>query len=96
MSSEIKEQLVDLEFALCSKLRPTFLTINESDDKTIQIIVSCIQFKNKSIQQRISIIFRLIESYVPDILKDRLIVVQAYDNLEIDNILDDIFSQELF
>lgn len=98
MLPEDKELIIDLEFALCAKLRPVFLAISEpdEDDGTIEIVIGCLQFQHKSIQERISIVFRLIERYCPSILLERLVIVQAYSSSEIENILDDIFSQELF
>jgi hypothetical protein len=93
-----KELIIDLEFALCAKLQPVFLAISEPDEDTgeIEIIISCNQFNRKNIQERVAIIFRLIENYVPAILEDRLIVVTALNNNEMDEVLDDLFSRELF
>jgi hypothetical protein len=93
-----KELIIDLEFALCAKLQPTFLAISEPDEDTgeIEIIISCNQFNRKNIQERVSIIFKLIENYVPAILEDRLILVTALNNNEMDEVLDDLFSRELF
>jgi len=93
-----KELIIDLEFALCAKLQPVFLAISEPDEDTgeIEIIISCNQFGRKNIQERVSIIFQLIQNYVPDILEDRLIVVTALNNNEMDEVLDDLFSRELF
>lgn len=94
-----RELLIDLEFLLIAKLRPTFLIITnpeEDEDGDIQIVMACSQFANKSIQERISIIFKLISDYMPDIINIRLIVVQAYSNSEMDKVLDDLFSRELF
>lgn len=96
-SSKAKEDIIDLEFALCAKLRPTFLAISsEDEDGDIEIIISCNQFSNKSIQERTSIVFNLISEYVPVILEEHLLIIQTYDNKEMDLVLDDIFSRELF
>ena len=93
-----KELIIDLEFALCAKLQPVFLAISEPDEDTgeIEIIISCNQFNRKNIQERVAIIVLLIENYVPAILEDRLIVVTALNNNEMDEVLDDLFSRELF
>ena len=93
-----REMLIDLEFALCAKLRPTFLAISEPDEEngTIEIVISCTQFNHRTIQERISMIFKLTQEYCPRILEDRLIIVSAFSNSEMDNVLDDIFSQEIF
>lgn len=96
--TEDKELIIDLEFAICAKLRPTFLAVSMPDpeDGTIEIVISCTQFNYKSIQERVSILFRLTETYCPRILEDRLLLVSAFSNSEMDDVLDDIFSRELF
>jgi hypothetical protein len=92
-----KEMIIDLEFLICAKLRPTFLSVADPDeDGTIEIVIACTQFNYKSIQERISIFFKLLDQYLPDILKERLVLVGAYSNSEIEEILDDIFSRELY
>lgn len=98
MDSKDRELIIDLEFALCAKLRPTFLAISEpdEDDGSIEVVVSCTQFNYKSIQERVSILFNLISEYVPSILEDRLLIVTALSNSEMELVLDDIFSKELF
>lgn len=98
MDSADKELIMDLEFALIAKLRPTFLAISEpdEDDGTIEIVIACTQFNYKSIQERVSILFRLTETYCPRILEDRLLLVSAFSNSEMDDVLGEIFSRELF
>ena len=93
-----KEMIIDLEFAICAKLRPTFLAISEpdEDDRSIEIVIACTQFNNKTIQERVSIVFNLIQNYTPAILEDRLLIVTALNNSEMEGVLDDIFSKELF
>jgi stress-induced morphogen len=88
-----KELLIDLENALCTKMRPTFLAITDPDadmDGDIQVLISCIAFKGKSIQERVSMVFGVIKQYVPKAMDDRLIVVQCYDGDQIVEILDTI------
>lgn len=93
-----KELIIDLEFALCAKLQPTFLAISNPDEDTgeIEIVIACTQFGRKNIQERIAIIFKLISEYVPAILDERLLIVSAFSNSEMDDVLDDLFSRELF
>ena len=93
-----RESLIDLEFLLIAKLRPTFLAISDpdEDDGSIEIVIACTQFNRKTIQERISIVFKLISEYLGYILEDRLILVTALNNNEMDEVLDDLFSRELF
>ena len=98
MDQKTKEQIIDIEFALIAKLRPIFLAISTplEEDDDLEIVIGCSQFSNKTIQERVSIVFKLISEYRGDILDERLIVVQTFSSSELDNVLDDIFSQELF
>lgn len=93
-----REIIIDLELLLCAKLRPTFIASNVSEDyeNTIEIVISCTQFGNKRIEDRVHIIFNLLSWHFPDILEERLVIVSALSNPEIDDILDDIFSKEIF
>lgn len=96
--TQLKYQLADIEYAISVKLRPTFLIItnpNETLENEVQILLSCGQFTNKTIQERVAIVFNLILQYVPDILDEYLVIVQAYSNDEMEILLDDIFQKEL-
>lgn len=90
-----KYLLADLEYALCTKLRPTFLVIadlSKDGDGSVEVMLSCIAFRNKSIQERVSMVFNMIKQYVPKILEERNVVVHCYDSTEIIDIIDNIVS----
>jgi hypothetical protein len=96
MDSDIKEQLAALEHAICAKLRPTFLIITDptlNQDGDIYIIISTIAFKNMSVAQRVKSVFSLISKYTPDILEDRLIIIQTYSSSEIEDVIEDAFDE---
>lgn len=91
----IDEQTALLEKQLILFLRPSFLHITEPDfDDDIQVLISTRQFNNKTIQERIIAVFKIIKTYCPKILKDRLLVVQAYTPDEMDDILEYLFNNE--
>lgn len=92
-----REFLIDLELLLCTKLRPTFLatSISEEYPDTFEIIISCPQFRNRTIEDRVHMIFNLISYFFEDSIKERLLIVTALDSNEMDNMLDQIFSQEI-
>lgn len=85
---------IDLEYVLCAYARPTFLTITEPDeDNDIQVVISCPKFKDMDVADRIDYIFELIRAYIPDILMDRLVIVQAYDSDEIIEVIENAFNE---
>lgn len=91
----IEEQTALLEKQLILFLRPSFLHITEPDfDDDIQVLISTRQFNNKTVQERISTVFKIIKTHCPKILKDRLLVIQAYTPNEMDDILDYVFNDE--
>lgn len=95
--SEEKELVAELEYALSVKLRPTFLIItnpNQHPEGDIYIMISTIAFKNMSVEKRVKTVFSLISKHVPDILEDRLVVIQAYSSDELEDVIEDIFSGE--
>ena len=82
---------MDLEYALCTKMRPTFLAITDPDadmDGDVQVLISCLAFKGKSIQERVGMVFNILKQYVPKVFDERLIIIQCYDGDEIVDILD--------
>lgn len=94
-SDELKERVADLEQILITKLRPTFLIITDPNihyEGDIYIVISTLSFKNMSIQKRIKSVFSLILKYIPDIIKNRLVVIQAYSGSEIEEVIEDAFS----
>lgn len=93
---DIKELSADLEYLLCVKLRPTFLIINYNHlEDCFEILISTIAFNKMKIEERIKNIFNLILVYKPDIIKSKLVVIQAHSSEEINDLLDDIFTKEL-
>lgn len=89
----IEEQTALLEKQLILFLRPSFLHITEPDfDDDIQVLISTRQFNNKSVQERIVTVFKIIKTHCPKILKDRLLVIQAYTPNEMDDILEYLFN----
>ena len=85
---------ISLEYVLSAYARPTFLTITEPDqDNDIQVIISSNIFKNMEPEDRIEYVFNLIRSYIPDILLDRLVIVQAFDSDEITEVLENAFDE---
>lgn len=86
-----------IEQVLSAYARPVFLTITEPDkDNDIQIIISCIAFRNMKISDRISYVFSLFSKHIPDVLNDRLIIVQAYHPDEMQEVLDNIYIPEIY
>jgi hypothetical protein len=85
---------ISLEYVLSAYARPTFLTITEPDeDNDIQVIISSNIFKNMEPEDRIEYVFNLIRAYIPDILLDRLVIVQAFDSDEIIEVLENAFDE---
>jgi hypothetical protein len=85
---------ISLEYVLSAYARPTFLTITEPDeDNDIQVVISSNIFKNMEPEDRIEYVFNLIRSYIPDILLDRLVIVQAFDSDEIIEVLENAFDE---
>jgi hypothetical protein len=96
MNQKIKYYLSDLEYCLSVHLRPSFLIVTcEDDSEEIYIILSCNQFRNKSIQKRIAIVFSLLSQYCHGIINEVLIVVTTLDGDEMEEYLDDLFTEEL-
>lgn len=96
-SEELKEALATIEYTLQVKLRPTFLAIIEADSEVqeIHIIISTLAFRRMTINERVASIFNLLIIYCPSILKEYLIVVRAHSGDEMEDILEDIFREEL-
>jgi hypothetical protein len=89
-----REFLVHLEHVLVTKLRPTFLAVAEvSTDGTVEVIMSCLQFRGRSIQERTGMVFNILKYYLAESMTERLVVVQCFDSTEIDEILSAEFNQ---
>ncbi len=90
------DHLLDvLEKSLIIFFRPSFLHITSPDfDDDIQVVISTRHFSNKTVQERIIMVYNLIKKDCPQILDDRLVVVQAYTPNEMDDILEYVFSDD--
>lgn len=82
--------LTDIESALVTGLRPSFLAIG-FEDEFIHIIVSHPSFEHKSISKRIRICYDLIRSYNRQLLKDNSIIIETYDSHQLTDLLEDSF-----
>ena len=92
-SKELQLYLAKLETILVSQYRPVFLAIMSPDENgDIQIIISCIQFNYLTIQERINHIFNLLNDKIPDIVKDRLILIQAFSTEQMEDVLLEVFD----
>lgn len=94
MKNQNEDLIIDIEYVLCAYARPTFLSISDPDehDGRIEILISSNVFDTMSIQQRITYVFNLLNSYIPDIIYNTLIIVNAHTNDEIEEILEEIFQ----
>jgi hypothetical protein len=48
-----------------------------------------------NVGERVSYVFGLIKKHLPEILNDRLVIIQAYSPEEIEEVLDKVFLPEL-
>jgi len=91
------DDVVKLEHILSAYARPVFLAITNPDENNdIRVVISAIAFKTMSVGERIAYVFSLINKHIPDILNDRLVVVQAYTPEEMEQTLDNLFIPALF
>lgn len=87
----------DIHYVLATHLRPSYLLVTKLEEVPgeINVIVSCSQFRNKSIQKRIALVFNLIYSKIhATIVEDFLIVVQAFDKEEMLEYIDNCFEEQ--
>lgn len=96
LDEKTKAHMSTLESVLIVHFRPTFLHVTAPDtDGDIQIIISANKFKFMNIQARISEIFKLLDLKCPDILKERLIVIQAFSGDQMEDILESVFNEKV-
>ena len=82
-----------LEYVLSAYVRPTFLAITEPDeDNDIQVLVCCNLFNIMDIEDRIEYIFNVINEQCPEVVQDRLIIIQAYSSDEMEQVIENIFK----
>lgn len=87
--------LKKLEYILISHFRPTFLFVDKPNEHgDIYIVISSIRFNYLGVQERILDIFNLLNFKCPDILKEHLIVIEAYNSDQMNEILEETFSNE--
>ncbi len=84
-----------LENSLILSFRPSFLHITSPDiDNDIQVLISTRHFNAKNVHERIIMVYNLIKKTCPKVLEDRLVVVQAYTPIEMDDVLEYVFNDE--
>jgi len=89
--------LAILEQVLCAYLRPTFLVIQKPEELNdpVEIIISCSNFSAMDVTERVKHVFDLIKLKCPQVLQEYLLIIQTYDNEQMELLLDDIFTEEL-
>lgn len=94
-SLQEKLTLATLESVLSSFFRPSFLHITPPDeDGDISIIISASAFTDKTSQERIQAIMGCILSSIPEIYENRLVIIQAYDEKQFEDVIDFVFEEE--
>lgn len=91
------DDVLKLEHILSAYARPVFLVITQPDEENnIQVVISAIAFKTMNVSERIGYVFNLIKKHCPDIMQDRLVVIQAYDPSEMEEVMNELLIPELF
>lgn len=86
-----------LEKSLILFFRPSFLHITSPDlDNDIQVLIATRHFNAKNVHERILMVYSEIKKNCPQVLKDRLVVVQAYTPTEMDDVLEYVFNDEQY
>lgn len=89
-----------LEYILSAHLRPTFFAITKTDEEDpnsdIQILIGAHQFSYMTVPERIGHVFSIIQKHCPEAIQNHLLIVQAYDKIELEQVLDQIFNEEMF
>lgn len=89
-----QEILVTLESIICVYIKPTFLAIQIDEVGHVQIVISALQFRNQNIQERVNYVFSLLQTRCHDIIKERLILVSAFNGDEIVNVIEHVFEEK--
>lgn len=88
--------LAELEYLLTVKFHPTFLALTISpEDGTIEVVMSAYSFNSMTISERTISVFNTIDRHMPATLTEHLIVLQCFSTNQIDDILDDLYQQQL-
>jgi len=90
-----KELVNEIEHLIILRYRPTFLHVTHPDeDGDIQVVVSSILFNDMSVYERIASVFQLIYKHLGGIIADRLVIVQAFNTKEMENVIENVFSED--
>ncbi len=93
MTSENNTILTALESFLVYKFRPTFLALHLVEDyDTIEIVMSANSFNYLSLSERVINIFNEIDKQFPSLMESHLIVLQAFNSVEMDKVMDDLMG----
>lgn len=77
----MSHSLLAIEYSLTISLRPHFLSVTQEAD-VISIVISHPSFVLLSTQDRVSLVFNLLNKSNPDIIKTNQIIVQPYSSDE--------------
>ncbi len=88
--------LAALESFLVYKFRPTFLALTfDEESEIIQVVISANSFNYLSLSERVINIFNEIDKQFPSLMESHLIVLQPYNSIEIEKVLNDLFEDNL-
>lgn len=85
-----------LEQLLTIRFRPTFLALTiDEENELIQAVLSCDKFNYQTVNERTISVFNEIFKEMPSLIEENLIVLQCFSSLEMERVLDDMFTKEL-
>jgi hypothetical protein len=89
-----KTILVALEYLLTIKFRPTFLALHMHEDYgIIEVVISSLSFNYQTLEERLKSIYKEIEKELPTIMEENLIVVQPFDSVQIEMVIQDLYEK---
>lgn len=88
-----QEVLVTLESIISLYLKPTFLAITLVDGD-VQIVISMLEFRNMSVQERVNYVFKLLSSRCSAIIRERLVLVQTFSGDEMESVIEHVFEED--
>lgn len=83
--------LAEIESTLILNYFPFYFAmdkVQEGDISYIQIMICCKSFSNKSINDRIKEVYKLINQTNPDILKNMRVLIETYDTVEFEGLIE--------
>lgn len=89
-----QEILVTLESIICVYIKPTFLAIQIDEVGHVQIVISALQFRNMSIQERVNYVFSLLQTRCHDIIKERLLLISVFNGDEMVSVIEHVFEEK--